>query len=363
MQPTFHPIARARKQPPQNRTAPTAPQAKADTPSRQSGNERTQEALGGRRANSRLSWPTACIGLLGLAVSYLAVRMVATPQQPHLMADPSPFDTGSDHPQAAYRRLGAETDAAWTSEPASRSLTEREASTVTPTQADRGPQTAAPDTLLGELASGPPGSMSASQRRRVAEAISREPIGLDASPFDEALLDAHALPVARALRTLIVDTADDRADSTPAQRRASEETSLSEISDLILHTQYSDPRWKYLIATNLRYAYQGEGSGIHLEPARWDEVIMDRYFAQVEWIPDVTPDGRPGHKMATLDHWAYHCFHAKGQKPPLGPEALQLAKERQSQARAPHQAAGCDAPNVKRTIVGEAGIKQDRPSD
>ncbi len=363
MQPTHHPAVRTRRQPQQNRTDPAAPQAKGDDATRQAGTERPQEALGGRRVHSRLSWPTACIGLLGLAVSYLAVRMAATPQQLPLMADPSPLDTASDHPQASSRRVGAETDLAWTSEPASRSLAEREASTVTPTQADREPQMAAPDTLLGELASGSPGSMSASQRRRMAEAISREPIGLDASPFDEALLDAHALPVARALRKLIVDTAEDRADITPAQRQAAEEARLSEISDLILHTQYKDPRWKYLIATNLRHAYQGEGSGIHLEPARWDEVIMDRFFAQVEWIPDATPDGRPGHKMASLDHWAYHCFLAKDKKPPLGPGALQLAKERQGQPRAQYPTAGCDAPNVKRRAVEQAGAKQDRPGD
>lgn len=138
MQPTHHPAVRTRRQPQQNRTDPAAPQAKGDDATRQAGTERPQEALGGRRVHSRLSWPTACIGLLGLAVSYLAVRMAATPQQLPLMADPSPLDTASDHPQASSRRVGAETDLAWTSEPASRSLAEREASTVTPTQADRG---------------------------------------------------------------------------------------------------------------------------------------------------------------------------------------------------------------------------------
>ncbi len=344
-QPTYQPTARARRLPPQHRTAPAAPQAEAGGATGPARSERAQEGPGGRRTHCRLSWPAACIGLLGLAVSYMAVRLAAPPQQAQV-----------SEPGTLPRRSGAETDPAWTSEPASRSLAERDASIATPAEAESRPTKAAPDTKSSVQ------TPSQQLAQRIA-AISREPIDLNASPLDDALLDAHTLPVAHALRKLIVDTADDRADITLTQRQASEAAKLSEITDIILHTQYSDPRWKYLIATNLRYAYQGEGSGIHLEPGRWDEIIKDRFFAQVEWIPDFAPDGRPGHKMAALDHWAYHCFIAKDIKPLLGADAFWLAKERQGQPRVQHPTAGCDAPNVRPKTVAEAGVQQDRPID
>jgi hypothetical protein len=206
--------------------------------------------------------------------------------------------------------------------------------------------------------------MTASQRRLLVDAVCREPSDIDPVPGTDWTLDTHALWVARALRQVVVQTATDPLSAQAGEREASEEERLREVVDIVLKSRFVDPRWKFIIASNLTFLDQDKEAGVHLDKRRWGIVIWEEFMKQVEWRvieSSASPGGR-ALQLAPLDAWAGHILMQEGRKPHLEADVLRLAKQGSKGPPLPNEVPKRPAPVATTSTTGRARGIQLRPA-